>query len=92
MKTMLFASLLALATPAIAENHQGKIELEGVIQAMPAQGHIGEWKVANKTVNVNAATVIKEEDGKAVVGKKVEVKGVVDEKGKITASKIETDN
>jgi hypothetical protein len=93
MKTILLASFFALASLAFAaEGHKGKIEIEGLIQAMPAEGHVGEWKVGNKVVHVNAATVIKEKDGKAVVGKKVDVKGVIEENGLVTATKIETEN
>ena len=92
MKRLLLSALLATAPFAFAESVPGKIEFEGLIQSMPTQGLKGEWKVAGRTVVFGDGTVLKEKDGKAVVGKKVEVEGILEKDGKITAMKIETED
>lgn len=62
------------------------------MEALPANGLTGEWKVEGKTVVVTDATKIEEDDGKVRVGGLVEVDGTLDEKGQIIATKIETEN
>jgi len=52
-------------------------EISGVVQTMPADGLIGDWKIAGKTVTTDAATHIDQEDGKVGVGAMVEAKGTV---------------
>ncbi len=72
-----------------AGNALAKQEFYGVVQAMPKQGHVGQWNIDGKTVYVTEDTEIEEEHGKLEVGAYVEVEGVAFE-GKFIASEIET--
>ena len=68
------------------------LDFFGTIDALPsgASGLIGVWNVDGKLVNVTASTVIDTENGPAVVGAIVEVKGWLQPDGMIEAQKIET--
>jgi uncharacterized protein (TIGR03437 family) len=66
------------------------VRFRGVIEALPAvQDLVGDWKVSGRTVKVTDKTTIKQEDGKAVVGAVVEVEGVLNQDGSVSAQKIE---
>ena len=93
MKMTMFALALAIgmAFSAFAADEPQKIELEGVIQQLPAGRLFGIWMVSRRAVFVTEATVIEEEDGPIRVGAKVDVKGFVQPDGSITATNIETD-
>lgn len=64
-------------------------EISGVVQAMPADGLIGDWKIAGKAVTTDAATHFDQEDGKVGVGAMVEVKGAVQADGSLKAATME---
>ena len=93
MKMTMFALVLAIgmAFSAFAADEPQKIELEGVIQQLPAGRLFGIWMVSRRAVFVTEATVIEEEDGPIRVGAKVDVQGFVQPDGSITATNIETD-
>ena len=74
------------ATPQPA---QGTVELLGAVEAVPATGSAGNWRIAGRTVVVNAVTVLDAEHGPLVVGAQVEVKGSNDSAGTLVATKIE---
>jgi len=64
-------------------------EISGVVQTMPADGLIGDWKIAGKSVTTDAATHIDQEDGKVGVGAMVEAKGTVQADGSLKAATME---
>jgi hypothetical protein len=71
----------------------GEIELEGFVQALPATPDlVGDWTVSGLTVHVTTATEIEQEDGTIVVGSAVEVEGLLESDGSVTARKIETED
>lgn len=61
----------------------------GTIESLPAPGWIGDWVVGGRTVHVDAATRIEQEDGPVAVGAYVEVKGWSQADGSVNAIKIE---
>lgn len=67
----------------------GFVKYYGVIEDMPATGFIGDWLVGGRTVHVDATTRIEQEHGQAVIGAVVEVKGLQETDGSVTAYKIE---
>ncbi len=85
-------SVVALAGSSFAADKPGKIEFEGQVQELPASGWVGTWKISGKSVVVSDATKVKEDDGKVVVGKKVDVEGTLDLDGTIRATEIETED
>jgi hypothetical protein len=76
-------SVVLLHLLPVASAKDGVIEINGVVQAMPASGLIGNWTIAGRAVRTDAATVIKQEIGAIGVGAVVELKGV-DEGGGVT--------
>jgi cytoskeletal protein CcmA (bactofilin family) len=71
----------------------GEAELHGTVESLSATtGFIGDWVVSGITVHVTAATEIEAEDGMIAVGSFVEVKGLSEADGSITASKVELNN
>ena len=71
----------------------GEAELHGTVESLPATaGFIGDWVVSGITVHVTAATEIEAEHGTIAVGSFVEVKGLSEADGSITASKVELQN
>lgn len=69
---------------------QGHFELAGTLQAVPASGRIGDWKVGTRTVRADANTVFDTSHGPLVVGACVEVKGILQMDGALLATRIET--
>ena len=68
----------------------GEAELHGTVESLPATaGFVGDWIVSGITVHVTAATEIEAEHGTIAVGSFVEVKGLSEADGSITASKVE---
>ena len=67
----------------------GATEISGVVQTMPASGLVGDWMIAGKAVQTNAATLIDQEDGTVGVGAMVEVEGALQANGSLLASKME---
>ncbi|MBI4747393.1 MAG: hypothetical protein HY774_02850 [Acidobacteria bacterium] len=65
-------------------------EFYGVIETQPAStGFVGDWTIAGRTVRVTSSTSIETRNGTLQIGALVEVKGVVDSAGVVTASRIE---
>ena len=65
------------------------LEIEGLIEALPAGGLIGTWTVGGKSVIVDAATRLEAEGGTFAVGTPVEVKGIPQDGGAVLATKVE---
>ncbi len=88
----LAASLVLLAFlpfAPVAAAKDGVVEINGVVQAMPASGLIGDWTIAGRAVRTDAATEIKQQLGAIGVGAVVEVKGVDAGGGVTLATTIE---
>jgi len=67
----------------------GRITLRGFIANLPSVGLIGDWGVSGRTVHVSNDTRVKAKKGLAVVvGSFVDIRGVLNADGSITASKI----
>lgn len=73
--------LSVVASPSFAK--EGVVEINGVVQAMPASGLIGAWTIAGRSVRTDPATIVKQQLGAIGIGALVEVKGV-DEGGGVT--------
>lgn len=68
----------------------GEAELKGTVLSLPATaGFVGDWVVGGITVHVTDATEIETEHGTIEVGSFVEVKGLSEADGSITAHEIE---
>lgn len=67
----------------------GEIDLDGVVETMPATGFVGTWQVSGRTVIVTATTEIDQEEGQLAVGTLVEVEGVEQADGSILARELE---
>ena len=67
----------------------GRDELKGTIESLPAGGLVGDWRVAGRTVHVTATTIINQEHGSAAVGATVEVAGTIRADGSLDATRIE---
>jgi hypothetical protein len=74
------------------EPEDDALEIEGLIEALPADGLIGTWTVAGKSIVVDAQTKLETDGGPFAVGVAVEVKGVPLDGGAIRATKIETED
>src|SRR5207253_712766 len=64
-------------------------DFTGAIQSLPANGLLGAWQVAGRTVLVVSTTTLEQENGGFAVGAIVEVEGLPDANGVIVASEIE---
>jgi hypothetical protein len=67
----------------------GETSFQGAIESLPNSGFIGDWRVAGHTVHVSAATEIRQDNGPAVVGAQVEVKGTTQADGSTSATRVE---
>ena len=74
------------------KDHVSFFEFEGAVQTLPANGFVGDWTIAGRTVHVTALTRVNTEDCPINVGSHVEVKGVVRADGTVDAVKIECDD
>lgn len=68
---------------------EGRLDLDGVVEAMPPSGLVGTWRVGGRTVTVTEATTIDQEMGALTVGRSVEVEGFEQPDGSILASELE---
>ena len=66
-----------------------EVDFTGQIEQIPDPIRPGEWTVSGRTITVTTQTRIKEENGRAMIGALVEIKGVLDSSGKVTATEIE---
>ena len=84
----LFAlSQLLFGAQALAKD--GIIEIDGIVQAMPAGGLVGDWTIAGKAVRTDASTSFDQQRGSVAVGAIVEVKAVAQTSGALLAQSIE---
>ncbi len=68
----------------------GEMDFEGFIEVLPGStDFVGDWTVSGTTVHVTTDTEIDQEDGVVAVGAAVEVEGLVETDGSITATQIE---
>ena len=67
----------------------GETSFEGAIESLPQGGLIGDWRVAGRTVHVSSSTEIDQDDGPAVIGAQVEVKGTTLPDGSTNATRVE---
>lgn len=64
-------------------------EFTGPVESMPASGLVGNWRVAGRSVVVVATTRLQQELGGFRIGAIVEVHGLADVAGVVTASAVE---
>ena len=67
----------------------GEVEVDGVVEAMPATGVVGTWQISGRTVVVTETTEIDQEQGQLAVGSLGEVEGTEQADGSILASELE---
>lgn len=67
-------------------------EFTGLVEAMPADGYLGDWQVAGRTVRVTELTQIDQKDALVALGARVEVEGTMLTDGTISATEIEGEN
>ena len=84
---MLVCACAMLATASVAKD--GVVEVNGIVQATPASGLIGDWTIAARQVRTDASTLIKQQLGAPVVGAIVEVKGAGLPDGTVLATSLE---
>ena len=65
------------------------LEVVGTIDALPAAGLLGDWRVGGRLVRVSATTLLDAEHGPFALGAVVEVHGVTDPLGALVATRIE---
>jgi len=71
-------SLLALRLRVSAkepDSQRQPVAFDGMVEALPAHGLIGQWTISGKQVTVSAATAVNQAKGLAAVGAKVHVVG-----------------
>ena len=68
----------------------GEMDFEGFVEVLPATADfVGDWVVSGTTVYVTTDTEIEQEDGVIAVGAAVEIEGLAEADGSITATEIE---
>jgi len=67
----------------------GALEVMGVVEALPASGLVGTWRVAGRSVIVGTSTVLNAEHGAFAVGAMVEAHGSADASGALLATRVE---
>lgn len=67
----------------------GETELDGVIEALPTSGTVGNWQVSGRTVIVTDGTEIDTEGQTLAPGLRVEIEGYNQPDGTIVAEEIE---
>lgn len=67
------------------------LEIQGLIEALPAGGLVGTWKVAGRDVVVTDQTKLEADHGPFVVGAPVDIEGFPLPGGGVQATKIETE-
>ncbi len=101
MKSRLFTILAVVAvlvvlanlipTSAAFASVDREYKFSGVIQSLPANGSlIGDWNVSGRTVHVSAATHIDQSEGPVAKGRRVQIDGLKQKGGSITALSIDT--
>jgi hypothetical protein len=85
------AMMLVTMHAGVARAGDDDARFEGTIESLPASGLVGDWVVAGQTVHVTSGTEIDQDDGPAVVGARVEVRGEYESDGSVTADEIEVE-
>ena len=89
MSLLALLSLVAVSA-ATPKDKDSRIEFDGLINALPVVGLVGDWVVSGRTVHVSITTHIKLEDGVlADLDAFVNVKGSLLPDGSVTATEIE---
>jgi cytoskeletal protein CcmA (bactofilin family) len=71
------------------EDDFGQIEFQGIVESLPATtGFVGDWSVSGRTVHITTSTEIEQEGGTLAVGVAVEVRGLAEADGSVTATKV----
>jgi len=70
------------------DNDGYETEFRGIIESLPANGLVGNWRVNGITVTVSVSTTIDQSHGNVAVGALVDVEGVQRQDGTIAATKI----
>jgi hypothetical protein len=65
------------------------LDVTGVVEALPASGLVGAWRVAGRSVIVGTTTVLNAEHGVFAVGVTVEAHGTADTNGALVATRVE---
>jgi hypothetical protein len=101
MRSALVAGAIALAIgvgaglifasqqPGSAHAQGGEVELDGIIEVLPATGAVGTWQVSGRTVTVTEQTEIDDEGQTLAPGLRVEIDGIQHPDGSILAEEIE---
>jgi hypothetical protein len=84
------AAVVAAVDSAFAQ--ESDTDLDGVVEAMPADGMVGTWQIGGKTVQVTETTRIDQEMGELAIGVAVEVEGLAQPDGSIVASELEVED
>jgi hypothetical protein len=71
---------------------ENEVELDGIVEVMPATGLIGTWQISGQTVQVTEATEIDQDMGALAVGTAVEVEGTPLPDGSINATELEVED
>ncbi len=72
------------------DDDYGEMHFEGFVEVLPATtDFVGDWTVSGTTVHVTTETEIEQDDGAVAVGAAVEVEGLAEADGSITATKVE---
>ncbi len=73
------------------DDRYGEMKLWGFVEALPGTPDlVGDWVISGVTVHVTTATEIETEHGPVAVGSAVEIEGLAEADGSITAREIET--
>lgn len=67
-------------------------DFEGTIQSLPSGGLVGDWVVGGRTVHVTSSTEVRQDDGPAVVGAYVEVRGELLADNSVDAERVEVES
>lgn len=71
----------------------GAVEFTGLVTAMPTEaGFVGDWTIGGFSVSSTGDTEIDQSDGPLRIGACVEVEGVAEADGSVTASKLDVES
>ena len=82
-------SFLVVAIAFGFDDDGKETDFKGLVQSLPT-GLIGDWMVSGTTVHVSASTQVRQDDGPAVTGACVEVKGQPLADTSVNASEVRT--
>ena len=85
----LLLPLVVVGSLAAASGGESLYEFYGTVEAMPANGFVGTWTVAGKTVHVSSGTEVEQVLGPAKIGATVRVRGTLRADGSVDAKNVE---